>query len=399
MKKIKKLLSVLMSLTLLAAATAAAGCTEETPTDPDAALKEDVLLQDFEAWVPDLQLARIFNSFGKISLNADKQYVSHGEKSARLDPLGSPGSGAFPMVYFPTQSTVFNFNHSDFSYVDYLSFDLYNANAEEKTVKAGFVSKITSITSVNKVGERELTLQPGWNYCRLEFNPSIVAITADIKSVQGVYFSFENAHSVDVTEDTPKYYLDNVRLIKKEEKNPDKVELPLNKGEIVDFERLYQQYTVYNDNPGILEVVGASDYGLEAPSGEKILRVVLSGTNTGYWKQFTLSEKLLARAFEVIGMDQTLAKRAYICFESYNNTNATVNLPLDYTVGTSGKSVLSTTNNTAPKRWTTYEYKLSKVLDANSGILENPGAMTINYKDDSAEDREFFFDNFRIEIR
>lgn len=31
---------------------------KKKPEDPDAALKEDVLLNDFEAWAPDLQLAR-----------------------------------------------------------------------------------------------------------------------------------------------------------------------------------------------------------------------------------------------------------------------------------------------------------------------------------------------------
>ena len=273
MKKTVKLIALALAAAMLFSLPA---CKKKTE-DPDAALKEDVLLNDFEAWAPDLQLARFMNGFGKISLNKNAEYVTSGSGSARLDPLGWKGSGSLPLVYFPTQSDAFGFDHSDFSYVDYVSFDIYNANGEEKTMNAGLVSKINSIESVNRVGDRKFTLKPGWNSCTLQVEPSVLAITADIADIKGVYFMFENAGSSVITEDTPKYYLDNVQLIKKDEKSTSDFTVELRENEIADFEMLYQKYMVVNDNPSTVEVVNAADFGLAAPSGSKVLRVVLDG--------------------------------------------------------------------------------------------------------------------------
>lgn len=394
MKKTVKLIALALAAAMLFSLPAC----KKKPEDPDAALKEDVLLNDFEAWAPDLQLARFMNGFGKISLNKNAEYVTSGSGSARLDPLGWKGSGSLPLVYFPTQSDAFGFDHSDFSYVDYVSFDIYNANGEEKTMNAGLVSKINSIESVNRVGDRKFTLKPGWNSCMLQVEPSVLAITADIADIKGVYFMFENAGSSVITEDTPKYYLDNVQLIKKDEKSTSDFTVELRENEIADFEMLYQKYMVVNDNPSTVEVVNAADFGLAAPSGSKVLRVVLDGVNTGYWKYFRISDVLI-RATALNGMDEATAQKAYICFETYNNTDSAVNLPLDFAKGSDGKSFLSTPNNCAPKQWTTYEYKVSDILKAEPNFLQDPGQFLLNYKDDSAVDREFFFDNFRIEIR
>ena len=386
------------ALTLAAVSVLTFGACKEPAEDPDAALKENVLLNNFEGWAPDLQLARFMNGFGKISLNDDAQYVSKGEKSARLDPLGWKGAGSLPMVYFPTQSDVFEFDYSDFSYVDYVSFDIYNANDEAKTMNAGLVSKIVSIDSINRVCDQEFTLQPGWNNCAIQVEPSVLAITADITDIKGVYFMFENANSLTVTEDTPKYYLDNIMLMKKDEKSSTEFEIELRENEIADFELLYQQYMVVNDNPSTVEVVNASEYGLVAPSGNKVLRVVLNGVNTGYWKYFRISDVLI-QATGLKGMSEATAQKAYICFETYNNTDSTVNIPLDFTLAADGKSFISTPNYCAPKQWTSYEYKISDILKEAPDFLEDPGQFLLNYKDDSSADREFFLDNFRIEIR
>lgn len=387
-----------VALAMAAASVLTLGACKKPAEDPDAALKEDVLLNNFEGWAPDLQLARFMNGFGKISLNSDSQYVSKGEKSARLDPLGWTGAGSLPLVYFPTQSDTFQFDYSDFSYVDYVSFDIYNANGEEKTMNAGLVSKVTSIESINRVCDQEFTLQPGWNTCTIQVEASVLAITADITDIKGVYFMFENAHSLNVTEDTPKYYLDNIMLVKKDEKSSTEFEIILRENEIADFELLYQQYMVANDNPSTVEVVNAAEYGLVAPSGNKVLRVVLNGVNTGYWKYFRISEVLI-QATKLNGMSEAAAQNAYICFETYNNTDSVVNIPLDFTRASDGKAFLSTPNNCAPKQWTSYEYKITDILKEEPSFLEDPGQFLLNYKDDSSVDREFFFDNFRIEFR
>ena len=186
--------------------------------------------------------------------------------------------------------------------------------------------------------------------------------------------------------------------MKKDEKSSTEFEIILRENEIADFELLYQQYMVANDNPSTVEVVNAAEYGLVAPSGNKVLRVVLNGVNTGYWKYFRISEVLI-QATKLNGMSEAAAQNAYICFETYNNTDSAVNFPLDFTRASDGKAFLSTSNNCAPKQWTSYEYKITDILKEEPNFLKDPGQFLLNYKDDSSVDREFFFDNFRIEFR
>ena len=152
MKKKFVLLAGLLTLSCCAAGFTACGGGETT--DPDAALKEDGLVNGFENWTPDLQTALIYNDFGKVSLNTDKQYVTEGERSARLDPLGGRyASSAAPIVMFSLKSDTYGFDYADLVYADYLSFDIYNAQDEDETIYAGFASDLNGVTSISRVGE------------------------------------------------------------------------------------------------------------------------------------------------------------------------------------------------------------------------------------------------------
>lgn len=399
MKKKFVLLAGLLTLSCCAAGFAACGGGETT--DPDAALKEDVLVNGFENWTPDLQTALIYNDFGKVSLNTDKQYVTEGERSARLDPLGGRyASSAAPIVMFSLKSDTYGFDYADLVYADYLSFDIYNAQDEDETIYAGFASDLNGVTSISRVGEKSFTLKPGWNSCELQVEASLLSIVGDLTEVPGVYFRFESAQSANVVEDgegrTPRYYLDNMWLIKKPDKSETKFDVSLRENEIADFESLWQGYMFTNDNPGLVEVVEASDYGLTAPSGEKVLHAKFGGTNSGNWLQMEISSKLLDKT-ALFGMDAETAENAYICFETYNNTDTTVNLCMVYRTPTS--LLLSTNNHCAPHTWTSYEYCVADLLAMENAFLTAMGNFQISYKDDYTGEKEYFFDNFRIEIR
>lgn len=99
MKKIFKFLTATFLIMTTCVSTVLVSCKDK-PTEQVDPAKQDVLFADFEAWAPDLQMARHMNGFGKLSLNEDKTYVSHGEKSVRLDPLGWYGAGSLPLVFF-----------------------------------------------------------------------------------------------------------------------------------------------------------------------------------------------------------------------------------------------------------------------------------------------------------
>lgn len=398
MKKKYCVLACLLSLVCCAAGFA--GCGGEPAPDPDAALKEDVMVNGFENWTPDLQTALIFNDFGKVSLNTDKTYVTQGERSARLDPLGGAYvSSSAPIVMFSLKSDTYGFDYADLSYADYLSFDIYNAQSEDKTIYAGFAGEVTSVTSISRVGEKEFVLKPGWNTCQLEVEASLISIMGDLTEVPGIYFRFESAGSANVVEGenkTPRYYLDNMWLIKKPDKSESNFTMELRENEIADFERIWQEYMFTNDNPGLVEVVDADEFGLTAPSGDKVLHVQFDGTSSQNWLQMEISSELLNRT-ALFGMSSDVAKNAYICFETYNNTDSMVNLVMVYRTPTS--SLISTQNNCAPHTWTSYEYCVADLLALDNGFLTAMGNFQISYKDDYTGTKEYFFDNFRIEIR
>ena len=399
MKKKYCVLACLLSLVCCAAGFA--GCGGEPAPDPDAALKEDVMVNGFEDWTPDLQTALIFNDFGKVSLNTDKTYVTQGERSARLDPLGGAYvSSSAPIVMFSLKSDTYGFDYADLSYADYLSFDIYNAQSEDKTIYAGFAGEVTSVTSISRVGEKEFVLKPGWNTCQLEVEASLISIMGDLTEVPGIYFRFESAGSANVVEEgenkTPRYYLDNMWLIKKPDKSESNFTMELRENEIADFERIWQEYMFTNDNPGLVEVVDADEFGLTAPSGDKVLHVQIDGTSSQNWLQMEISSELLNRT-ALFGMSSDVAENAYICFETYNNTDSTVNLCMVYRTPTS--LLISTDNNCAPHAWTSYEYCVADLLALDNGFLTAMGNFQISYKDDYTGTKEYFFDNFRIEIR
>lgn len=399
MKKKYCVLACLLSLVCCAAGFA--GCGGEPAPDPDAALKEDVMVNGFEDWTPDLQTALIFNDFGKVSLNTDKTYVTQGERSARLDPLGGAYvSSSAPIVMFSLKSDTYGFDYADLSYADYLSFDIYNAQSEDKTIYAGFAGEVTSVTSISRVGEKEFVLKPGWNTCQLEVEASLISIMGDLTEVPGIYFRFESAGSANVVDEgenkTPRYYLDNMWLIKKPDKSESDFTMELRENEIADFERIWQEYMFTNDNPGLVEVVDAEQFGLTAPSGDKVLHVQFDGTSSQNWLQMEISSELLNRT-ALFGMSSDVAENAYICFETYNNTDSMVNLVMVYRTPTS--SLISTQNNCAPHTWTSYEYCVADLLALDNGFLTAMGNFQISYKDDYTGTKEYFFDNFRIEIR
>ena len=399
MKKKYCVLACLLSLVCCAAGFA--GCGGEPAPDPDAALKEDVMVNGFEDWTPDLQTALIFNDFGKVSLNTDKTYVTQGERSARLDPLGGAYvSSSAPIVMFSLKSDTYGFDYADLSYADYLSFDIYNAQSEDKTIYAGFAGEVTSVTSISRVGEKEFVLKPGWNSCQLEVEASLLSIMGDLTEVPGIYFRFESAGSANVVDEgenkTPRYYLDNMWLIKKPDKSESDFTMELRENEIADFERIWQEYMFTNDNPGLVEVVDADEFGLTAPSGDKVLHVQFDGTSSQNWLQMEISSELLNRT-ALFGMSSDVAENAYICFETYNNTDSMVNLVMVYRTPTS--SLISTQNNCAPHTWTSYEYCVADLLALDNGFLTAMGNFQISYKDDYTGTKEYFFDNFRIEIR
>src|SRR5690606_12899908 len=107
----------------------------------------------------------------------------------------------------------------------------------------------------------------------------------------------------------------------KTEFSPDQLEVREN--EIADFENTWQGLLATSTYT--LEVVSAADYGLTAPSGRNVLRLLIPGTNDGSWRTvLSISETLMKFALDKLTPEQR--ERAYFCYDVYNNYGGIVNM-------------------------------------------------------------------------
>lgn len=380
-----------------------AGCSSggNQSEDATASVPGEIVLTGFETWYPDFSSVSIFNDFGKVSVNTTGIYVSEGERSARLDPLGGKYASSAPIVVFGTKSEKTGWDCSDFSYADYVSFDIYNSQ-DETTIYAGLVANIVNVTTIQRTNEQKFTLKHGWNRCSLGVEASLIDMVGDLSDVQGVYLRFEPSYSANIVEEgegkTPRYYIDNMKIVNKQEKSQVGYKIKLEHGEIADFENLYQQYMFTNDNPGDIEVVKASDYNLTAPSGKNVLRVTFEGEgeDSSNWKWMSISDVLL-KASEIYEMDSDTAKHAYLCFDVYSSNASSHSLA--FVFRTTDSKLTDAVIQNKPGQWTTYEYCIGDLLSYQANYLSTFGVFQISYKTNFEGSCEYFFDNFRVEIR
>ena len=102
------------------------GCAEK-PEEKETPETNTIKIADFEQWEPDFGLMRVMPSFGKVSENRDENFVKSGKASAKIQPLGGKSDIKLPLMYFPTVSTRFGYDRSDFSRVECVDMWMYNA--------------------------------------------------------------------------------------------------------------------------------------------------------------------------------------------------------------------------------------------------------------------------------
>ena len=222
-------------------------------------------------------------------------------------------------------------------------------------------------------------------------------IIADLTDIQGVYFTFDPVNVGSITEDTPRFYLDNVRLINRDTPHSTETNLEFGENEIIDFERFYHKYFLINDFGVDMGIVNAADYGISASSGSKVLRLVVPGTNTGSWNYYV---QLMAPFLEAGALGQLTDEQfenAYFCWDAYNTSEAEYNVVAIFELGTGAEDYRV---GSYPKKnqWTTVRVKLTDIETNLEGWRENMGMFVFSIRDEYAVDRELFFDNFRVEF-
>ncbi len=382
MKRIIRI--ALVCILALCCFTAALGCGAA------AQVSDEVLLADFENYVPDIQLCRISSNFGKVSVNTDKAYVKSGNRSARIDPVGNG------WMYFPMYSENFGFDYTDFTYVNSVRLDMYNPQAEDKTVRVGLISKINNIDSFDKAYDEEFTLKNGWNTLEFYIEPSILGITADITEIQGISLSFEICNEYDITDKTPRYYLDGIKLIKRAKPHSVQTNIEFAENEIMDFEKFYHEYFTVNDFGIEMSIVKTADYGIATKTGNKALRIVIPQGNSGSWNYYVKIAAPFLKASALGKLTDEQFENGYFVWDAYNAAASEYNCVAMFFVG-NGNTRYEVGTYSKPGEWTTNRIKLTDIEQNIPGWRNNTGMFALSIKDSFSTDRELFLDNFRIE--
>lgn len=382
MKRIIRI--ALVCILALCCFTAALGCGSA------AQVSDEAVFSDFENYVPDIQLCRISSNFGKVSVNTDKAYVKSGNRSARIDPVGNG------WMYFPMYSENFGFDYTDFTYVNSVRLDMYNPQQEDKTVRVGLISKINNIDSFDKAYDEEFTLKNGWNTLEFYIEPSILGITADITEIQGISLSFEMCNEYDITDKTPRYYLDGIKLIKRAKPHSVQTNIEFAENEIMDFEKFYHEYFTVNDFGIEMSIVKTADYGIATKTGNKALRIVIPQGNSGSWNYYLKITAPFLNAGALGKLTDEQFENGYFVWDSYNGASADYNCVGLFFVGSSTTSY-GVGTYPKPGEWTTNRIKLTDIEQNIPGWRNNTGMFALSIKDGFSTDRELFLDNFRIE--
>ena len=153
-------------------------------------------LNDFET-VSSLYKCKIDWKFGKISQNSDKQYVTSGSYSAKIDVNQDGTTRSTPKVTMPFYS---NGSSLDISRLKDFSFDVYNASSESKNLSV-------SLTVGTYTSEKDtFILTPGWNHIMVEPDMKDLEKRTNLTEGQSIIFYFDRPNEIGYE----TYYFDNI---------------------------------------------------------------------------------------------------------------------------------------------------------------------------------------------
>lgn len=333
-------------------------------------------------------------SFGAVTLNDNTSFVSEGKQSVKLSPSGTIED--FLFVYFPFESGILGMDYTNFNYITEVKFDVFAS--DDMVLKAGFYF---SATANLRAQAQSFNLTKGMNTIILPVEHSVIALQYPLEKCYGMYVQFETSAS----ENNQSVWVDNIQVLKTTEAAEIESNIILDEWdgycELADFEHAYQQiiafpYTNYNraQLPDI-KVVKASDYGLTAPSGEKILRfetypdITAYGDGTG-WTQVRFSDAW----FDALDIGRFDPTQYELKFDMYQEGEYYTLLELN--LYTSGGSMDWGGQISKPGEWVTYSAPLSNFTN----WMHDPGSFVLAWADwDPARGDScvFYLDNIRVE--
>ena len=267
----------------------------------------EVLLSGFENY-EEMTKMTYGGFFGRVSLNRDPAYVSEGEASAKLNPIGD----TFQTTAKPTLSVPLdggNGNYSDLSSLKKVKIDFYNCSQREISVNYYFVFGKDGAASQKNA----LVLEGnGWSRISVGFDSRISSLNFNLNEASALCFEFfpEGSSVSDL-------YLDNLRLVFGEQSEDVSSVMELDENEICSFDRLYQEFCVsisgYDDISGIEPVLSINSDPAYSKTGRSLCMLAPEGhSEMASWPYFEFSRKLIEKVgFSDYGDDSCFALDVY----------------------------------------------------------------------------------------
>ena len=397
--KVKKLICLL--LCACAAFTVACKKNADDP-DKDQDIPGDVTLASFDSYEDGLQLMRVLDKFGAISLNEDPTYATSG-KSAKIQPLGGYISTAVPICYYPFRSELFDFDYRDVSYLKSVEVDIYNAEEKDIRMTMGLVSEVKNTDLISKCNNPlKVTLKPGKNTVTYSVDTSILGILCNIKEMQGVYFMFDRVGSREI-EDAPVLYMDNLVLHYTERENPPSLGISLDENEILSFDESWQKYVVAFDCENIAceptaEIVKLSSLGITAASGgQKALKVSFPAGSTawGSWNRLVIPE-IVMQTCDMPALSEDDYADTYFCIDFYGLGGEGMTFYPEFFDTGYGSCDNKWSRDIVEGDWVTLSVPLSEI---DKYKVQHPGFFRLAWAEFTGDDTEVVIDNIRLEKR
>lgn len=396
----RRIRSIAVCMLAMGLVVSSVGCTKDKEVNQDVAQKKEVLFHGFES-MNELYSFDATNRFGRVTLNDNKDYVTEGKNSAKLEVYGDFKVGTANPCLHLMADTGNEFAYPDFSCVKAITFDMYSESQEERKIEVSL-----TFAGSNATGYQEYALSKGWNKITYEVDGSLLAVSNDIKKTSVMSITFEKCLSREA--EPFVYYMDNVKFDLREIEW-EAVELVQSENELCNFDDSVQVNLMYSSCIG----AGASYAPLLSLNQDLAYCKDFKGTSlkvvmpagqkvNNSWPYFAFNPILLKK----YNLTEMAKEGKELVFDLYN-TGSSYNLSIEASsVHNDSNVAYVAIPITAESGWNEIRYPLSTLyecmgyLEGEDVRMSDPGVMTefrINWCEFVGDDKIMYFDNFRFE--
>ena len=355
------------------------------------------LVNDFETQ-KDLNSMMMYTVLGKVTVQSDESYISHGEASAKITVMADPFDGGYD-AYTPSLYQSMNIkkdgrDYRDFSKTGTVEFDLYNSSDTQQRIGLALYYSYYNGSSAREW----FTLAPNaWTTVRYSVTRELIPESKNgegntVRNVEGVYLYF------DRQQEETNFYLDALRLYSNDSPIGESVKGELKENEICSFDSLWQitgtAMSTGNARPTLSQSKAFTS------DGGSSLKVQTTATAAGGYYYFYLRK---ANLYKFANFSK-LSDDDYFCFELYSPTDGGFEGAIHMYIYTAGQSayISETVFNVTAGNLSKVRIPLSEINSAPNADPENDACfqylidITFGYRTSNSS-QTFYIDNVRVE--